>query len=465
MSSNHWSIESGGINRREFLKTTAATGAGLILSPMAFADEKAKPIPDTLNIAMIGCGSQGRVLMQSCLKIPGIRFKAICDVWSYHQKYAKGILKKYKQPVNVYVDYREMLAAEKDLDAVIVASPDWVHAEQTIACLNAGLHVYCEKEMSNSLEQARQMVLAAQKTGKLLQIGHQRRSNPRYGLAEKMIFKEKILGRITHFNGQWNRPKRLDLGWPEKYTMTEKELNAFGFESMDQFRNWRWYRKFSGGPMADLGSHQIDIFSWFLRTHPASVMAGGGLDYYKEREWYDNVMAIYEYNTPAGPVRGFYQVLNTTSHGGFFETFMGDEGSMMISEDTRKGFVFRELTAKPRSWEDDASKVEQMDQKAIELKVGETRQADGEKAPETIKQLENAKKPVHMPHLENFFDGIRNGTPLNCPGEVGYETAVSVLRANDAVESGKKITFKPEDFLVNPPKKEKIEKVVEKPGA
>ena len=73
-----------------------------------------------------------------------------------------------------------MLSDEKDLDAVIIATPDFWHAEQTIACLKAGLHVYCEKEMSNTLEGARKMVQAAKQTGKLLQIGHQRRSNPRY---------------------------------------------------------------------------------------------------------------------------------------------------------------------------------------------------------------------------------------------------------------------------------------------
>ncbi len=134
--------------------------------------------------------------------------------------------------------------------------------------------------------------------------------------------------------------------------------------------------------MADLGSHQVDVFNWFLNAQPKSVLASGGLDYYNEqagRDWYDNVMAIYEYSTAAGPVRAFYQVLNTTSHGGFFETFMGDEGSLTISEDARKGHMFREVSAKRREWEDESEKIESMGREAMELKIGETLAPDGSK--------------------------------------------------------------------------------------
>lgn len=441
-----------GWTRREFVQTAAA--AGLLASfPYALAQQEAAPAENEpeLAIAIIGPGSQGRNLLNNCLKIPGIRFVAICDIWEYHQDYAKNILKKYDQPVNVYEDYREMLEKEKNLDAVIVATPDWVHAEHTIACLKAGKAVYCEKEMSNTLEGARQMVLAARETGKLLQIGHQRRSNPRYWHAIKLIEKDKVLGRITHCQGQWNRPRLLEQGWPKGKEIAPDKLKQYGYENMDQFRNWRWYRKFSGGPMADLGSHQIDVFNWILKTRPAKVYAEGGLDYYKDqpgRDWYDNVMCIYDYDTPAGIVRAFYQVLNTTSHGGFFEAFMGDEGSMTISEDARKGQFFREQAAKRREWEDESEKIETMDREAITLKIGETLAPDGSKDPEGQRLLEESKKPPHQLHLENFFSAVRHGTPLSCPPEVGYETAVSVLRANESVDAGQRMAFKADEFTV-----------------
>lgn len=436
------------INRREFLGTAAALGASLMVTVPGWAQEDARK-SDELRIAMIGPGEQGRNLLNQCLKIEGIRFAAICDIWTYSQRYAANVLKKYDQPVNVYGDYQEMLAAEKDLDAVIIATPDWVHAEQAIACMKAGLHVYCEKEMANTLEGSREMVKAARETGKLLQIGHQRRSNPRYLHALKMLKKDKILGRITNFSGQWNRPKRYDLGWPKGQELDEATLKKYGYESMERFRNWRWYRQYSGGPMADLGSHQIDVFNWFLEAVPCGVLASGGLDYYEDREWYDNVLATYEYKVNGKNVRGFYQVLNTTSHGGYYETFMGDEGSLVISEDVNKGFIFREVQAKRREWEDEASLVENMGRDAIELKIGETLGADGQKTPEG-QQLAAAvaeKKP-HTFHLENFFDAIRKGTPLNCPPEIAYETAVAVLKANEAVEQGCRIKLAASDYAV-----------------
>jgi predicted dehydrogenase len=305
--------------------------------------------------------------------------------------------------------------------------------------------------MSNDLSKARDMVLTARDTGKLLQIGHQRRSSPRYQHALNMIYKDKILGRITHVYGQWNRPDLLELGWPKNQVMDEATLKRWGYSSMDEFRNWRWYRKYSGGPMADLGSHQIDVFNWFLKTPPKAVLASGGLDYYTEqegRDWYDNVATIYEYATEAGPVRGMYEVYNTTSQGGFYEQFMGDEGTLVISDDGKTGYIFREVAAKRREWEDESEKVEQMGRDAIELKIGETLKGKEGSEAEREAMVAEASKDTRLLHLENFFGAIRGGDPLTCPPEVAYETAVSVLHANDAVAKGCKYEFKPEQFTV-----------------
>ena len=120
------------------------------------------------------------------------------DVWTeYNQRRAVSILKRYKFDVNGYEDYREMLDKEKGLDAVVIATPDFWHSQHAVDCLRAGQHVYCEKEMSNTLEGARKMVLAARETGKLLQIGHQRRSNPRYLHAYEKLLGEALSAR-TH---------------------------------------------------------------------------------------------------------------------------------------------------------------------------------------------------------------------------------------------------------------------------
>jgi predicted dehydrogenase len=340
-----------------------------------------------------------------------------------------------------------MLSKEK-LDAVLIATPDWVHAPQTITCLKAGIPVYCEKAMAPDVESARGMVKASRETGKLLQIGHQRRSNPRYKHALRLIEKDGILGRVTTINGQWNRSVQEPLGWPEKFTMTPEQLQRWGYENMDQFRNWRWYRKYSGGPIHDLGSHQIEVYNWFLGANPTAVMASGGNDYYSDgREWYDNVMAVYEYPTEGGVVRALYQVSNTTSFGGYFEAFMGDEGTLVISEDVSRGYLIREARAQRREWEDLSEKVQQMGRDAIELKIGETRRSGAEASPEALKAEADLEKPEHQPHLENFFAAIRGEEALACPGEVGFAACVTVLKVNEAVAAQKRLEFKPEDFL------------------
>jgi predicted dehydrogenase len=410
-----------------------------------------------VNVALLGAGAQGQVLMQACLKIPNIRFKAVCDVWeAYNQKRVSKTLERYGHKNTAYVDYKEMLDKEKgNIDAVIVATPDFWHAEHAMACMNAGLNVYCEKEMSNDLAKAKQMVETQKKTGKLLQIGHQRRSNPRYiHCYDKLIKEAKILGRITTINGQWNRGAQEPLGWPKNAAMDDATLAKYGFANMDQFRNWRWYKKLGGGPIVDLGSHQIDIYAWFLDTTPRSVIASGGTDYYdkKTHEWYDTVMAIYEFETKEGVVRGFYQVLTTNSNQGYYETFMGDQGTLAISESASRGSVYHEASA-PGDWDKwvklgflkEPKKKEEPKKEgdAAVLDVRETLAPPAYELPVTMDNM-----PYHQPHLQNFFDAVHGKAKLNCPAEIGYETAVMVLKVNDAVEAAKRLEFKPEEFKV-----------------
>jgi predicted dehydrogenase len=423
----------------------------------AIQKDKKEAVPERINVAIIGAGSQGRNLLLNALKIPGINFVAVADIWSYSRDYSVNILKKYGQKATPYTDYEEMLEKEPSIQAVIIATPDWLHSPQTVACLKAGKHVYCEKEMANTIEAAGKMVQAAKETGKLLQIGHQRRSNPRYWHVYEMINgPDKAIGRVTHTYGQWNRPKRLELGWPANRTIDNATLEKYGYETMERFRNWRWYKRYSGGAIADLGSHQIDIFSWFLRSNPESVLASGGNDYYKKGEWYDHVMAIYQYGkgdekaggdkVRSGPVRSFYQVLNTTGWGGYYEVFMGDEGVIEVSEDTKKGFYVRDPGAPPKKWEDDAERINAMGVDAIALTVGQTLRASGRPKEQKLEDMTN--KPPHQLHLENFFSAVRNGTPLSCPPEIGYETCVTVLRANEAVEAKREVEFDKNEFHI-----------------
>jgi len=444
------------LNRRSFLRSTAAAGAGLAFAPMA-SSRAASGKPDDINVALLGAGAQGQVLMNACLKIPGVRFKAVCDIWTaFNQKRVSRTLKAYRHVVNTYVDYQDMIAKKKDLDVVIVATPDFWHSPHAVACMEAGLHVYCEKEMSNTLEGAKKMLETAKKTGKLLQIGHQRRSNPRYRHCyDKLITGAKLLGKITTVNGQWNRSKAAweDLVFPKNAPIDQPTLKKYGFESMNQFRNWRWFKGLGGGPIVDLGSHQIDIYSWFLGTNPKSVMASGGIDYWKGHDWYDNVMAIYEYEVGDRTVRAFYQTITTNSAKGYFETFMGDEGTLDMSEASGRGTVYREAWVPAENWDKwvkmgfikEPPKEEEAPKPAADtvLDVRETPKPPSYDIPVTMEG-----KPYHQPHLENFFDAVRGKAKLNCPAEIGYETAVTVLKVNDAVAAGRRLDFKPTDFEV-----------------
>ncbi len=431
-------------SRRGFLKTGLAAGGMVLAAPAVL---RAQNSGNALNVALVGMGAQGRVLLDSLLNIPGLQFKAVCDIWELSQRYGVNRLKKAGFEANGYTDIEDMLAKEKDLDAVVIATPDFWHAPHTNLCLKAGLHVYCEKMMAHTAEAARSMVQTMRDTGKLLQIGHQRRSNPRYLHAlNNIINKAKIPGRITNINGQWNRAVSEDLGWPNRYEIPAETLQRYGFKDMHQFRNWRWFKDLSGGPISDLGAHQIDIFTWFLGTGPKSVIASGGVDYYTTHEWYDNVMAIFEYDTAQGPVRAFYQVLTTTSAGGgYFEQFMGDEGSVKISENPALTKVYREDRAP--DWD-----------KWIELNY--LRRAEAAPAPKektTVDVRETAPlvafelpivldKPLHQPHLENFFAAVRGEGKLNCDAAHAFESEAAIFKVNPAVEARKAIDLTPEDF-------------------
>jgi len=443
-----------GINRRDFLKSAVAggaIGAAAIAAPRIL---HAANRGDVIRLGLIGCGTEGRVLINSvwkCCKAENVRFRAVCDIWEHYRTYASNLLRSYRQPVGQYIDYGDMLDREKgNLDAVIIATPDWVHHTHAIACMQAGLDVYCEKEMSNSIDNARKMVQASRQTGRLLQIGHQRRSNPRYRTLHDYIVNRKVCGRLTHVAGNWNRHRPLKVTWASKYNLDLATLRRYGYESMEHLRNWRWYRKYSGGPMADLGSHQVDIFNWILGRPPASVMASGGGDNYPAMEWCDNIIAVYEWHYADGGaarvVRGAYALLSTTSHGGYQEVFMGTDGTAIISENCTKGGFRRELSAEESEWE------KRFATGPVDIVIGPSHPLPGV----TVSRIPGRYYPPipapippkteHQPHLENFFHAIRGTEKLTCPAEIAFETAVTILKVDQAVKAEQRLAFDPEEF-------------------
>lgn len=440
-----------GMDRRGFLRSAAGAGSGIALASQAMASRAAES-RDAINVAMIGVGTQGQALVNCCAKIPGIRIKAICDIWTaFNMARTSVVLQAYRQEHTTYADYRDLLEKEKSLDAVIIATPDFCHAEQAVACLKAGLHVYCETPMSNTLDGARAMVKAARETGKLLQIGQQRRSSPRYRhCAEKLLGEVRLLGRIAAINGQWNRSVQPDRGWPRRAPVDEAALKQYGYQSMQQFRNWRWYAGLGSGPVVELGSHQVDVFNWFLNTPPNAVIASGGIDYYdaKTHQWYDTAMAVFEYQTSKGPTRAYYQVLNANSNFGSYEKLLGEDGTLVLSEEAGMANVYREPAAPDWDRWVHLGFLSRPDQKAEKEKDTALFGVTDTLGPPQYTVPVKFDDPYHKPHLENFFDAVRGKADLHCPPEVAYQTAVTVGKIHDAIKAGRRIAFKPDEFTV-----------------
>ena len=491
------------LSRRTFVKSSAAAG---MIAAGAPAVLKAQDPDDTVQVALLGCGEQSINAHQIGLRnLPNVRIRAVCDIWKLKlQAASRGLSRSLGYPVNGYEDYREMLDKEKEVQAVFIATPDFWHSRHTVDCLSAGKHVYCEKMMADTVDNARAMVKAARDTGNLLQIGHQRRSNPRYlALLNGLIRgnnseKLKILGRLTHCYAQWNRSKEraaIDPPRKEKNWVDQAKLTQYGYKDMHEFLNWRWFKKYSAGPISDLGAHQIDIFNWFLNATPTAVMATGGTDYFKDNEHYDNIMALYDYDTADGAARAYYQVLTTTSANGFYERFMGDNGTAEISEMPNKNFVYNEGHApdwkpleragllmksfydedmgvdyaqwqRPREWsKPQGSWVRNTKKDAAEKKriatlaaAGITEEEDeggtvaDSRGTAKLAQWELPTvlaKPPHQPHIENFLEAVvkNDKSILNCPAEEAFRTCVTVLRVNEAVAAGTKLRFSPEDFV------------------
>jgi len=468
--------------RRQFLGTSASVAAAIAAGIDELRGEEADrektfTQDDRLvNLGIIGCGREGCWLITNSLLSPKVRYKAVCDIWPARREVAIVTCRRltpkedFVEPKQ-YTEYEEFLndAAKNKIEAVIVAVPDWKHAEVSNACLRAGYHVYCEKEMDKTIEGARQMVLTARETGLILQIGHQRHSNPFYKLAYKLLHRDRVCGRITHARGQFNR--NMNGRWLDDNP--EFDPTGWGYATMSHLRDWRLYKKHGGGWMADLGSHQVDVYNWMLDANPHSVMGCGGIDYYIDesfekgpegkkvrtpypnREWYDNVMCIFEYPDVAsktgGLIRIHYQVITTNKFDWFYEVLFGTDGTLFLSSDG--GLIFREPGAPKLAWDTEASKTTVMGRDSIQTGIGRTLPAGGRlffhrhrDAADRIRVEKS--KTEHQRSLEDFIYALRTGIRGGCSPEDGYVTTVACLTAGEAAEKKAKIVFKPEDFVV-----------------
>ncbi|MDQ7949979.1 MAG: Gfo/Idh/MocA family oxidoreductase, partial [Pedobacter sp.] len=305
------------IDRRKFVTSGALTLSGLALfgTPVLGALSP----NDTIQVGLIGTGARGAGLASLIKDIPQLKLVACCDL--IPENLAKGMSYADKNAKS-YSDYNKLLE-DKNVDAVIVATPLYLHYPMTIAALSAGKHVYTEKTMTYSIEQSLDLVKRMKHSDLVLQVGFQYRYYDLYHLV-KEIMKENWLGKISHFECQYNR--NSNWRFPVRNPAQERLVN------------WRMYREYCGGPLSELCAHEIDAVNMLLDSHPLKVTGMGSIDYWKDgRDTYDNIRTIYQY--PNGIKASFTSVLSN-AYNGYSIRILGDKATVEILRN--KAFIYPE---------------------------------------------------------------------------------------------------------------------------
>jgi predicted dehydrogenase len=349
------------VTRREFVKAASAVSAVTAALPIAQGApfiQKVHAANDQVQYGFIGTGSRGTYLLKHLHETDAGRCIAVCDNWDVNLK--KGVDTAGNNPA-AYKDYRELLA-RKDIDAVLIAVPLYLHFPITKDSLQAGKHVFCEKSLVHKSEEVHALrTLVAEHPKQVMQVGLQRRYSQFYKTAKQMV-DQGVLGNVTHIRGQWHR--------------NSNQRRPVADPSMERKINWRMYREYAGGNTAELASHQIDVADWMFGSPPEYVIGVGGIDTFKDgRDVYDNIQLIYVY--PNGR-KLIYTSISTSSHldllqaqrQEFGEVIMGTAGSIEITigDDTHPATALWYREPKPVS----APEVKKAGDKKDIFKAGAT---------------------------------------------------------------------------------------------
>lgn len=303
------------MKRRSFIQKSSLLAGGVLLQ-----NEVAKAIEADdikIKIAVIGCGDRGTGLMKVLQTMPQwFKITAICDVLDFRVENAKRFSEN--PTIETYKDYNALLKS-KNVDAVIIATTLSEHFKIAKAALISNKHIYLEKAMTYSIPQALELVKLKEKhPNQVLQVGHQYRYTPLYFKVKDMI-KKGYLGKVTQIDCRWDR----NNNWRRPVPSPDLERQV----------NWRMYKEYSGGLVAELLSHQIDFINWAFDTHPTQIMATGGIDNYKDgRETFDNVQVLFRYEKE-DMVGNFGSTLSN-EHDGYLFKIKGTKGmiSMLVND-------------------------------------------------------------------------------------------------------------------------------------
>ena len=274
------------MNRRKFIQVGAA---GLALSALGnyaaeFADQKKR-------VGLIGCGWYGKVDLLRLIQVAPVEVVSLCEVDKQLLAGAAEIVstrQASKKKPRTYSDYREMLK-EKDLDIVLIATPDHWHALPMIAAVQAGADVYVQKPISVDVIEGQAMVAAARKHKRVVQVGTQRRSTPHLIEARENIVKAGKLGKVAQAEiccyYRWGRNKVPNINPPDylDYEMWTGPAPMRPFNSQIHPRSWRNFMEYGNGIMGDMGIHMLDAVRWLLDLGaPLRVSSAGGIFMYPD---------------------------------------------------------------------------------------------------------------------------------------------------------------------------------------
>ena len=410
------------IGRRNFLKALAGTPALAALGAAAAVKGPVRGGP--VKVGFIGIGAQGRVLLTNT--DPAYAdVRALCDINPASLAKADDVIAKKKAPpARHYVEWRDMLEHE-DLEAIITAVPLWMHAEVVCGCLDAGKHVLCEKMMAWDLAGCERMLRAAERNGRVLEIGYQRWYNPIYQAAYEGVVKAGLLGDVYHTRLVWHR----NQNWrrPGDPPSADYDASKWGYPTWDHLWNWRLYWRYSQGLVAELASHQLNVANWFFDSSPIEVQASGGLYRYKDgrREVYDHVYATFEY--PGGR-NAVFTSIESNAFDQRYEAFMGTKGTLILRNET-EALLFDEGAGNRATGIEVSAKTG-----GAALDASESRAADATSTSRSVAPGTVDRPSATRQEISRFCEAVRVHRPIACGPERAMHSARACILANQAIE-------------------------------
>ena len=323
------------MQRREFLRAGAVT---------ALASQRVLGANDRIGVALIGCGGRGRGVTAYIPKIGGAEVRGVSDVYVPRRQQAA---EQFGSTARPFDDYRDVLD-DKDIDAVVIGTPDHWHAPMTVEAVNAGKDVYVEKPVTHRLEEGDGLVRAVEDSGRVVATGTQQRSWKHY-LEAKELIDQGVLGKITFVRCHWSQnysrfgsdpAPEVDLGQLD----WDQWLGSAPRQPFDKtrFRFWRFFWDFGGGSITDLMTHWIDVIQWFMKSpRPTEVHAAGTTYTQDWLEAPDTVTATMLF--PEGYMAAYEGNMTFGLLGGGI-VFRGDKAMMKLS---RLGYDVYEEGARP----------------------------------------------------------------------------------------------------------------------